>query len=161
MYKNQLVRIFDTDEFLDGSVREDEINIIDDPERIHQIIRDQYLRDTTVTIVLLGSHTDWRKHIDWEIASSLRDTKLNSRSGLLGILLPTHPKYNSCQNITREDTQKRFVDNYKRGYAILTRWDRVVDNKNFLKEKINEAFEKRFEVEPDNSEPPRQHNRNQ
>lgn len=58
MYKNQLVRIFDTDEFLDGSVREDEINIIDDPERIHQIIRDQYLRDTTVTIVLLGSHTD-------------------------------------------------------------------------------------------------------
>ena len=34
-------------------------------ERIRQKIRDEYLRDSTVTIVLIGSETWKRKHIDY------------------------------------------------------------------------------------------------
>ena len=42
-------------------------------ERIRCKIRDEYLRDSTVTIVLVGTETKGRKHVDWEIYSSMRD----------------------------------------------------------------------------------------
>ena len=51
-----------------------------------------YLKDSTVTVVLIGEETWKRKHVDWEIGSSLRQTQNNSRSGLLGIILPTYPR---------------------------------------------------------------------
>lgn len=50
-------------------------------------IREEYLQDSTVTIVLLGQCTWSRKFVDWEIASSLRNDLRNKRSGLLGIVL--------------------------------------------------------------------------
>ena len=43
-------------------------------ERVRQLIRDEYLRDSTVTVVLIGSETWKRKHVDWEIGSSIRQT---------------------------------------------------------------------------------------
>ena len=57
---------------------------------VRQKIRDEYIRDATVTIVLIGSCTWQRKHVDWEIGSSIRKTRRNSRCGSLGILLPNH-----------------------------------------------------------------------
>ena len=48
-------------------------------------IREKYLSNTTVTIVLTGECTKARKYVDWEIASSLRNDPVNGRSGLLGI----------------------------------------------------------------------------
>ena len=60
-------------------------------DEINRRIRDNYLRDASVTVVLVGKDTWRRKHVDWEIAATLRDTDANSRSGLLGILLPSHP----------------------------------------------------------------------
>ena len=62
-------------------------------ETIRQQIRDNFIRDATVTVVLIGPCTWQRKHVDWEIGSSLRKTKRNSRCGLLGILLPNHPNF--------------------------------------------------------------------
>ena len=53
-------------------------------------IRDEFISDASVTVVLVGRCTWQRKHVDWEIGSSLRATKKNSRCGLIGILLPTH-----------------------------------------------------------------------
>ena len=38
---------------------------------VRQKIRDEYIRDATVTIVLIGPRTWQRKHVDWEIGSSL------------------------------------------------------------------------------------------
>lgn len=52
-------------------------------------IRDDYLRDSTVTVVLLGSCTWARKFVDWEISSTLRDDEKNKRSGLLAYPLPS------------------------------------------------------------------------
>ena len=60
---------------------------------IRQKIRDDFIADARVTIVLVGPETYTRKHVDWEIGSSLRNTKNSRRCGLLGILLPNHPDY--------------------------------------------------------------------
>lgn len=56
-------------------------------------IREKYLRDTTVTIVLVGRCTWARKFVDWEVAASLRNTSTASRSGLLAITLPSAADY--------------------------------------------------------------------
>ena len=74
--------------FVDRSV--DTGDIPDDwtDERIRRVIRDQYLRDSTVTIVLVGQQTRRRKHVDWEIYSSMYDGSVNKRSGIVVINLP-------------------------------------------------------------------------
>lgn len=75
--------------FQDGSV---EVGDIDDSlssEAIRRIIRDEYLRDTQVTILLCGTETKFRKHIDWELKSSMIDGSVNKKSGILVIDLPT------------------------------------------------------------------------
>ena len=92
-YKNQFVQMMGKD-LVDKSVEDGDID--DDrllTETIRQKIRDDFITEATVTVVLIGPCTWQRKHVDWEIGSSLRDTKKNSRCGLLGILLPDHPNY--------------------------------------------------------------------
>lgn len=55
---------------------------------VMQRIREKYLEDSTVTIVLIGSCTHSRRYVDWEIKSSLRQGKYTP-NGLIGILLPS------------------------------------------------------------------------
>ena len=59
---------------------------------VRQKIRDEYIRDATVTIVLIGPRTWQRKHVDWEIGSSLRKSKRNPRCGLSGNRSSQSPK---------------------------------------------------------------------
>ena len=61
--------------FISNSVQEGDIHPNTNVEAIRQRIRDVYLRDSTVTVVLIGNDTWKRKHVDWEIASSIRQTK--------------------------------------------------------------------------------------
>ncbi len=75
--------------FVDGSVEVGEIDDDLPSETIRRIIRDDYLRDTQVTILLCGTETRFRKHIDWEIKSSMIDGRINRQSGILVIDLPT------------------------------------------------------------------------
>ncbi len=72
-----------------GVTVEDDFVNSDDQEYIKRRIREEYLTDSTVTIVLLGKCTWSRKFIDWEISSSLRDDSANKRSGLLVMPLPS------------------------------------------------------------------------
>ena len=51
-------------------------------------IREKCLLDSTVTIVLLGKCTHSRRHVDWEIKSSLRQGA-SAPNGLIGIVLPS------------------------------------------------------------------------
>ena len=51
-------------------------------------IRERYLLDSTVTIVLVGKCTHSRRYVDWEIKSSLRQGAYTP-NGLLGIVLPS------------------------------------------------------------------------
>ncbi len=166
-YKDALIKKFDKKAFLDNSVG---IGHIDDSkentERIYQIIRDHYLKDASVTIVLLGKNTCYRKYVDWEIYSSLRSTNNNARMGLLGILLPKHPCYNNPDKIKESNTQKGFVDNYKtnhnqKRYAVLLKWSDVCNNQIKLERAINKAYKikKNKKVNPVISRKFRKHNK--
>lgn len=59
------------------------------PQTIRRVIRDRYLMDSDVTILLCGLETRFRKHIDWELKSSMIDGSVNRQSGILVIDLPT------------------------------------------------------------------------
>ena len=61
----------------------------DDDDYVMDVIRNDYLADSTVTIVLIGRCTWSRKFVDWEAYSSLRKDKRNRLNGLLAIQLPS------------------------------------------------------------------------
>lgn len=116
-------------------------------ERIRQKIRDEYLRDSTVSVVLIGSETWKRKHVDWEIGSSIRQTQYNSRSGMIGILLPNYPR----DDITKYNPYTippRLYDNIECGFSKIYNWD---DRPYEVQQWIHEAFERRNKINPDNS----------
>ena len=89
-YKDMLVNWNEKSEvFIDKSVDTGDISDDLPAETIRQKIRDEYLKDSTVTIVLVGKETAKRKHVDWEIYSSMRDGVVNKKSGIVVILLPS------------------------------------------------------------------------
>ena len=95
-YKEELLQ-FNRDYglFVDGSVDTGDISDDLGDQEIREKIRDNYLRDTTVTAVLVGRNTKGRKHVYWEICSSMIDGKINRRSGILVVLLPEVSNTNS------------------------------------------------------------------
>lgn len=135
------------DIMISKSVQIGDIDINIKTETIRQKIRDEYLSDSTVTIVLIGEETWKRKHIDWEISSSIRDTKNNSRSGMIGIILPTYPRL----DIYKYDPYTippRLYDNIKSGFASIYNWS---DDPNEVQGWIHEAFLRRDKITPNNS----------
>ena len=118
-------------------------------ETVRNKIRDEYLQNSSVTVVLVGSQTWQRKHVDWEISSSIRDTALNPRSGLIGILLPTYIMASET-NYYNNTIPPRLYDNAVCGFATIHRWS---NNPEEVSGWIHAAFERRTIVEPDNSYP--------
>lgn len=140
-----------------------ELNEIDPnlpAERIRQIIRDEYLRDPSVTVVLVGTHTWQRKHVDWEISASIRHTEKSPRAGLLGILLPSAQQVqgrslrtNSFGEVVQYDPGQvppRLHDNVQAGYARLYTWS---EDPGVTADRIHDAYlhKSRVGVLPDNS----------
>ena len=115
-------------------------------ETIRQKIRDEYLADSTVTVVLIGTQTWQRKHVDWEIGSSIRQTQNSSRSGLLGICLPSYPLVNGGYN--PHTIPPRLYDNVQAGFAEIYGWS---TNPADIQSWIHAAFERRLKVDPNNS----------
>ena len=72
-YKKKFVETFGKifDGFIDKSVSVGDIDSNLKTETIRQKIRDDFISDATVTIVLIGAETWKRKHVDWEISSSI------------------------------------------------------------------------------------------
>ena len=137
--------------FIDKSVDTGDIDDTDlKVDTIRQKIRDDFIRDATVTIVLIGPGTWQRKHVDWEIGSSLRQSKYNSRCGVLGILLPDHPDYNDS---TIRDCliPPRLADNRKGDdpYVFIYRWPKYRAEAR-LREWIQRAFVRRKGKPPTN-----------
>lgn len=93
-YKDSLINFGTKNSiFVDRSVDPGDIPDEAGDERIRRIIRDRYLRDSTVTIVLVGKETKHRKHVDWEIHSSMYDGAVSKRSGIVVINLPGTSDY--------------------------------------------------------------------
>ncbi len=72
-----------------GVTVEDDFVDSDNEDYVKRRIREEYLTDSTVTVVLLGSCTWARKFVDWEVSSSLRNDANNRRNGLLVYPLPS------------------------------------------------------------------------
>ena len=77
-------------------------------------IRERYLQDSTVTIVLHGSCTHSRRYVDWEIKSSLRQGQYTP-NGLMGIVLPSQnnnahlpPRFKENWNENHQNCYARF-----------------------------------------------------
>lgn len=124
-------------------------------DTVRQKIRDGYLSDSTVTVVLIGSQTWQRRHVDWEIGASIRSTQYNPRSGLIGIFLPNHPAYNR-DKYNRHTIPPRLFSNTERGYATLHDWN---TNPVVVQSWIHNAFLRRTKIIPDNSYPTFANNR--
>ncbi len=159
-YKNYFFREM-RDDIVDQSVGEGDINDSNATETMRQQIRDDFIADATVTVVLIGPCTWQRKHVDWEIGSSLRDTPRNSRCGLLGILLPNHPNYN-LQTYQPKLIPPRLWDNVSKSnfngqepYAQIYNWPNGYSTANTIRNWIHLSYLRR------NQNPPPNNNRTQ
>lgn len=148
-YKLEFERLFSGiyDVLETKAVSDGDINPYLKTETIRQKIRDEFIRSASVTVVLIGSETWKRKHVDWEISSSIRDTQYNSRTGLLGILLPTYPR-NDISHYDKCTIPPRLQDNIDCGFAKVYNWS---TNAHEVQQWIHEAFLRRKTVNPSNS----------
>lgn len=146
-----------------------------DEDYIMQKIREDYLSDSTVTIHLIGlygaeSRGWWeQRFIKRELQASLYDGKYNSRSGILGVVLPSMYDYiykgsyncTNCNpthsinyvNINKETTILEFSYNYyipqskcswseDDRYCVLVKWEDFCKNP---EQYIDQAYNKREE----------------
>lgn len=115
----------------------DDVINSDDTDYVMRRIRELYLKDSTVTIVLIGKCTWARRYVDWEIQASLRHGETVTPNGLLGIKLPSYKKSgypdrlnkNLKQDKEQEDCYARVID-YPKRKDTLASW-------------IDDAFEAR------------------
>lgn len=168
------------DLFIDVSVNTSDVDDDLPAERIRQTIRDEYLRDSTVTIVLVGTETKGRKHVDWEIYSSMYNGSVNKQSGILVVQLPcTNPIYwtaaheiekavvypdcTSWSSIAERSTYQerypflpeRIIDNLlaPKAKVSVTSWDRFSTNLRNLVTMVDAAYDDRAACEYDLSRP--------
>lgn len=80
-------------------------------------VREDYLRDSTVTIVMVGRNTWGRKFVDWEVATSLRNTASYNRNGLLAITLPSMAGSAGRQLPARVNDNVKGDDGYARWWT--------------------------------------------
>jgi hypothetical protein len=123
----QVIGVSDDDDFIDSA----------DTEYVMNQIREKYLTNSTVTIVLVGKCTWARRYVDWEVYSSLRDDKNNKRSGLLAITLPSAASYSGRRLPPRADDNVHDADGYARWYKYPT-------STASLQRIIDEAFDARI-----------------
>lgn len=106
---NRFISRFGARNFIKRGVTlpEDVINS-DNTDYVLRRIRERYVQDSTVTIVLIRRCTWARRFVDWEIQASLRRPADGHPNGLIGILLDPR---------TRPRLPPRFALNRDGGYA--------------------------------------------
>jgi hypothetical protein len=65
-WRNKFDSLFE-DIIVPKSVKPDDIDSDNSDEYVKQLIRDNYIIDSSVIVVLIGEKTWGRKHIDWEM----------------------------------------------------------------------------------------------
>ena len=114
----------------------DEADFIDsnDSDYVMTRIRQDYLSDSTITIVLMGTCTHSRRYIDWEIKSSLRQGDYTP-NGLIGIVLP---------NVKEAPyIPERFAVNFSKTEDCYAQYHWAPTSEEQLGRWIEEAFESR------------------
>ena len=96
-YKKELVKLFKEEDIIDKTL--DRVIDSQNGDYIMQVIRDDYLKDSTVTICLIGAHSSENEGYDYlgrhknyfiirELQASLYNGKNNTRNGILGVVTP-------------------------------------------------------------------------
>ena len=143
-----------------------------DENYIMRKIREDYLSDSTVTIFLIGNYSaedlghEEQKYIKRELQASLYNGVDNSRSGILGIVLPQmyekiYKGLKSCNvcngahnivdinnpTVIKEFSRNYYLNNHGKcayseedRYCVLVKWDDFKSNPNYY---IEQAFNKR------------------
>lgn len=140
----KIVGVSDEDDFIDS----------DDADYIMRRIREKYLTDSTVTIVMIGSCTWSRKYVDWEIASTLRDDSNNKRSGLFAITLKSEANGSKRRPDRLDDNLGQDANDNQTGYA---RWKKYPKSASSLESWIEDAYSRR-DTDPDNTRDLRKQN---
>lgn len=137
-------------------------------ESIRKIVRDKYIKDATVLVLLCGKNTRRRKFIDWELHAAMYHTKKNPKMGILVINLPTIEQCehasdendkilidDNCANwvsLTEQQEYEeafpylplRIMDNISKGIPIsVVNWSKIIDNHKVLNALIHHAFARR------------------
>ena len=185
-YKEKLLELNEeNDLFIDMSVYTGDIDDNLSDQDIREKIRDNYLKDSTVTILLVGKETKCRKHVDWELYSSMYDGKINKKSGIIVIQLDCikpqyvtspfeeekkmlYPDIKSWTSIdSRIEYEKRYpylsnriIDNLlnKDAKISVTKWNTIIDNPEGFKKLIDLTFENRLNNKYDLSRAMRKRN---
>ena len=185
-YKNDLLALNSQYPiFIDASVDTGDISDDLSDSVIREKIRDEYLRDSKVTLVLVGAETKRRKHVDWEIYSSMFDGQVNKKSGVVVINLPTaYSAYYDAAHTGEKETvypettdwttidkrseyeqryprmPERIIDNLlKPGAKVsVTPWSKIERNAVVLQFLIDAAYNDRQSCEYDLSRPMRRSN---
>ena len=172
--------------FIDESVDTGDIDPDLPDETIRVKIRDEYLRDSSVTILLVGIETAKRKHIDWELYSSMIDGQVNKKSGLVVIQLPSinpqhftaaygddekkrlYPEIDSwCSIDSRSEYERRYpylpariIDQLlaKGAKVSVTQWTRLGEDLENLALLIDYAYRSRASNNYDLSRPMKKRN---
>jgi hypothetical protein len=116
----------------------DDIIDSDNSDYVMKRIRELHLKDSTVTIVLIGKCAWARRYVDWEIQSSLRSGATVTPNGLLGIKLKSYKKkqgYPNRLNLNLKQTDDQ-EDCYARAIDYPTRKDTLANY-------IEDAFQAR------------------
>lgn len=117
-------------------MEEDIINSTD-ADYVMRRIRELYLKDSTVTIVLMGKCTWARRYVDWEIQASLRSGETVKPNGLLGIKLQS---YNGNSYPSRLNKNLKSNNQQTECYARVIEYTKRKDT---LKNYIEDAFKAR------------------
>jgi hypothetical protein len=114
---------FDNEDFINSA----------NPEYVMGQIRQKYLQDSTVTIVLMGKCTHSRRYVDWEIKSSLRRGDYTP-NGLLGYILPSA--------MPQPELPDRFAANWNfyQQQNCYARYYTMPDSTATLRQNIEAAF---------------------
>ena len=129
------------DVFIDKSIRED---IGESAASTIKARLSSLIKDSSVTVVLIGEETGGRSWVDWEIYHSLRKSYGNARNGLLGVKIPNKTHW----------IPKRLLDNIPNMDLIID-WPRDYRT---LANAIEEAFDAAKTGAPDLSRPLRKRN---
>jgi len=143
----------------------------DDEDYIMSKIRKDYLSDSTVTLFLIGSYSNEnlgayeQRFIKRELQASLYNGQGNTKSGILGIVLPSMTDsifggsgicshcgnshnyvYINNATVITEFSYNYYIPNDKCAwaeedrYCVLVKWDDFVANPNYY---IDKAYDKR------------------
>ena len=148
-YKDWLVAEMAGD-IVDRSVEDGDIDDDLKTEAIWEKIRDEHIADATVVIVLIGRDTWSRKYVDWEIGSALNKSRNNSRCGVLGIVLPSHPDYGR-KPYDPNLLPPRLVANVQGDDPYVRLYDWPGDGRlSVIRDWVHTAFVRRDGPRPDN-----------